>query len=284
MAQPTSVILNHALEYVARGWPVFPLHTPRDGGCSCPKADCDKPGKHPRIQGGFYGGSSDPEQVRAWWARWPQANIGIPTGAPSGFLAIDVDTRHLGDETLGDLEKEHGPFPATVRSFTGGGGWHVLFRMPEGGEVGCRNSLFQGIDVKATGGYIVAPPSLHASGRTYCWDADGHPEDVKLADLPHWLLTKLKPETTGAIGKTSAEWRSVLEAGKADGARNASLTQIVGHLLTRRVDINIVCELVRAWNRVFVSPPQPEEDVLKTISSVARREFARQKARGARHA
>jgi putative DNA primase/helicase len=166
-----------------RGFFVLPLHTPDDkapvgitadgtpsGGCSCWSPDCTSTGKHPRTPNGLRDATTDPEIIRRWWTRWPQANIGIRTGEPlpgGGYLAVlDIDPRNDGDAEIEELEAAHGPLPLTVTANTGGGGWHYYYRTDE--PIGGRK-IGSGIDLKAAGGYIVAPPSRHASGRRYAW-------------------------------------------------------------------------------------------------------------------
>ena len=167
-SEATNPVLAAALGYVARGWAVFPLHTWREGRCSCSKEACDHPAKHPRTKHGVKDASTDPEVVRSWWARWPDANVGIATGAVSGFFALDIDPRHGGPASLEAWESEHGALPQTLESETGGGGSHKLFHHP-GLSVKNRTNLAPGVDVRSDGGYIVAPPSLHPSGRRYQW-------------------------------------------------------------------------------------------------------------------
>lgn len=71
--------LVYATEY---GWRVFPLHSTDDAGmCSCGNAECGGPGKHPRTSRGCLDASTDAAQIRAWWERWSDANVGIATGA-----------------------------------------------------------------------------------------------------------------------------------------------------------------------------------------------------------
>ena len=96
----TSDTISEALGYAARGWPVFP---------------CGERRKHPLTQRGFLDASRDPSVIEAWSCRWPEANIGLPTGAVSNFDALDIDPRHRGDESLAKLEAEHGPLPRTIR-------------------------------------------------------------------------------------------------------------------------------------------------------------------------
>jgi len=123
-------LLTTALAYAQRGWRVFPLHTLTTDGCSCGKETCgDQAGKHPRyhhddLAHGHNNATRDPDLIQRWWTRWPDANIGVATGQISGFVVIDVDPRNGGQLTLDDLEVEHGKFPPTVESLTGGGGRH----------------------------------------------------------------------------------------------------------------------------------------------------------------
>lgn len=173
-----------ALRLAERGFAVFPLHTPDPrapkgvnekgeptGGCSCRKPTCEHAGKHPRNLNGVTGATTDPEQVRKWWSMFPDANIGLATGRDlpgGGFLAVlDIDPRNDGDASLEELERKHGPLPDTHQVRTGGGGWHYYFTSPE--PVRTRPNLAPGVDLKAIGGYVVAPPSLHASGARYEW-------------------------------------------------------------------------------------------------------------------
>ena len=165
---PGNDLRDAALSYAARGWHVFPLHTWRDGRCSCRRSACDSPAKHPRTTHGLKEASIDPPTIRAWWSRWPDANIGIATGAVSGFFALDIDPRHGGPASLEAWEREHGPLPRTLESETGGGGSHKLFLHP-GFPVKNRTNFAPGIDVRGDGGYIDAPPSLHCSGGRYRW-------------------------------------------------------------------------------------------------------------------
>jgi len=97
-------LLEAALEYAAQGWRVFPLHNPTSAGCSCQKPDCNNStGKHPRISNGLKGASLDASRIRGWWAKWPDANIGVATGPGSGVFVLDVDGAK-GQASLGALE------------------------------------------------------------------------------------------------------------------------------------------------------------------------------------
>ncbi|GAF94460.1 unnamed protein product, partial [marine sediment metagenome] len=180
--------MDAALRYAARGWPVLPLHGIRDRGCTCGRPDCSSPGKHPRTARGLKDATTDNQRIKAWWQQWPDANVGVATGNTSGLVVLDVDPRNGGDDILDDLLAAHGPLPETIESVTGGGGRHLFFKHP-GGLIRTRpNALGRGLDLKADGGYIVAPPSLHANGRRYEWELSSDPKDVAVADCPGWLL------------------------------------------------------------------------------------------------
>jgi hypothetical protein len=173
-----------ALRYAEHGWPVVPLHTPHAGGCSCRAERCGSAGKHPRTVHGLRDASTDAGQVRGWWRRWPDANLGVITGAGSGLLVLDVDLPE-GPASLHRLEAAHAPLPATCTQRTGSGGRQLLFAHP-GRPVGNRARLEPGIDVRGDGGYIVVPPSRHACGDRYQWISRMPP-----APPPDWLLALL---------------------------------------------------------------------------------------------
>lgn len=162
--------LETALSYAATGWPVFP---------------CSAETKAPLVARGLYAASTDPDTIRQWWSRYPDAMIGVPTGTPSGVWVLDVD---MGDEVDGEaalasLEAEHGPLPLTRISRTPSGGRHMLFTLPEGVEVRNRGRFAIGIDVRGSGGYFIAPGSVRLGGEMYRWETENEP-----ADAPPWLL------------------------------------------------------------------------------------------------
>ncbi len=185
-------LLPYALAYAARGWQVFPLHTPSaTGKCSCGK-DCNHNcGKHPRIAGGFKQASLDENVIRAWWKKWPTANIGVVGGENTGLLIIDVDTRKSGDVTWARLVAEHPDDPPTLTAQTGSGGLHVFYQRPKGiGKIkSCSEAIKPGVDCKCDGGYVVAAPSLHFSGNRYAW----LPGADAIQPAPQWLIDLLCP-------------------------------------------------------------------------------------------
>lgn len=140
-------------------------------------------GKEPLTWRGHLDATADPETVRRWWARWPEANIGVPTGERTGLLVLDVD--HPAG--LDALEDEHGELPATRTHSTGSGGMHLLYRYPDTGERFGNSSgdLPDGYDIRGEGGYIIAPRSRTQRPYTVL-------DHLPVAEPPAWLLKALR--------------------------------------------------------------------------------------------
>jgi hypothetical protein len=177
-----TLVARAALAYSRRGIPVFP---------------CEPSGKRPLTYNGFWDATTDLPRLSAWWRRWPDANVGVPTGEQSGLLVLDVDSDADGPDSLALLERLYGPLPRTAKARTGGGGVHVFFRYPAGEVV--RNSagkLGPGLDVRGEGGYVVVPPSRTQS--TYEWL-----DKAPLAGA-EWLLQCLREHgPQGAASRTA---------------------------------------------------------------------------------
>ncbi|MCR9178884.1 MAG: DUF3987 domain-containing protein [Erythrobacteraceae bacterium] len=177
-----------ALSYAARGWHVFPAPV---GTKRSHKSAAHSAGRP-------WGATSDLTEIAADFARWPHANVGIVTGPGSGLLVIDVDTPedhlHDGMGELARLIKEHGPLPETVEAATPTGGRHLYFNYPHSERIqNSEGRIGPGIDVRAEGGIVLAPPSCKPDGRAYTWTHP--PGSVELADCPEWLLALArKPE------------------------------------------------------------------------------------------
>jgi hypothetical protein len=147
--------------YLARGWRPVPLHHVLEGGiCSCRRgAACTSQGKHPIYENWQKLLLTESTLRKVLDAR-PQMNLGIATGRPSGFWALDVDDTG----SLRRLTDEYGALPPPFQ-VTGSGGFHVLYEMPPDFEpTNSAGRLPPGIDVRGTGGQIVVPPSVSAKG------------------------------------------------------------------------------------------------------------------------
>ena len=180
------------------GWRVFPLYDIGPGGvCSCKAgADCRTPGKHPRIaipsgDGAKHPATSDVEQIKKWWKKWPNANIGVwLEGSNTIVLDIDKNEKKDGFQGLKDIMAFEGQaqLPSTLTCNTPSGGKHLYFKFCDG-VPNKANSLGPGLDTWHSAHYVIVPPSTHMKG-IYAW-ADG--PDAP-ADYPVWL----KPKQRGA--------------------------------------------------------------------------------------
>jgi Bifunctional DNA primase/polymerase, N-terminal/Primase C terminal 1 (PriCT-1) len=250
--QHDTPIAQAAAAYLARGWSVLPL---RHGD------------KRPLMGWEMLQQArADAATLAQWFTRWPTANVGIVTGEISNLIVLDVDPKHGGDDSLAGLERRFGALPETVEAQTGGDGRHLYFAHP-GGFVPNRAGLAQGIDLRGDGGYIVAPPSLHPSGKPYAWSAGRAPDDIALAALPRWLLFAGRgPRTRRSL----ADWRQLVHAGVPEGERNSTIASLTGHLLWHGVDPEIVLELLLAWNRLRCRPPLDDDEVARVVASITR--------------
>ena len=196
-------LLNYALHYARCGHPVIPLHNliEKNGilQCSCRDAlDCSFAGKHPRTRYGSKDATTDEIEIYDWWTKHPQSNIGLLTGKATGFFVLDIDIRTEkypvchGEYTLESMNdyyrvamKNYDPLSATLTAFSGSGSRHLYFKYPL--ELTIKNSASEigtGLDIKSDGGYIVAPPSNHKSGKKYKWFG----VNIPICEAPRWLI------------------------------------------------------------------------------------------------
>src|ERR1700732_2187459 len=239
-------MLRAALRYARRGWPVLPLQTASLGRCSCGDSKCNSVGKHPRTAHGLTEATTDQARIRAWWKKWPKANIGIATGSQSGVVVLDIDPRHDGEASLKLLQKRHDDLPKCPTVMTGGGGRHLYFDYP-GVPVKSKSGMALGIDMRGDGGYIVAPPSRHASGKRYRWLEGAHPKDIQPPPLPKWLqrlVTSEASKATPPIGTAIPE-----------GQRNTVLTRFAGAMRRQGASESTILVALREENKDRCNPP-----------------------------
>jgi Bifunctional DNA primase/polymerase, N-terminal/Primase C terminal 1 (PriCT-1) len=250
-----TALISAALTLAYKGMRVFPCR-PRD--------------KRPATPNGLKDATNDMDKIRQWWRHEPNLNVAILTGASSGVFVVDLDGIDAEVE-LRKLERANGEIPPTVESITARGR-HLYFRMP---AVSIRNSsgrIAPGIDVRAEGGYVVAPPSVHPSGKSYAWSVDS--ADT-FAIAPQWLLSKITVQSTEThLPSAKGVIRDMVVAGADEGQRNDCMTRLVGYLL-RRLDPIIAAELAQLWNASYCRPPLPENEARRIIDSIAGRELRR---------
>jgi hypothetical protein len=172
----TTPMLDAALVYAANGWAVFPLD-----------------GKDPLTPHGFKDATTDEKQIRAWWKRWPSANIGW--ALPVGWWALDVDAGKSGYESLRELEAKNAPPPFTLRQTTGSDGEHWIFIQNPDQDIRQGAGFAPGLDTRVGGrGYLVVAPSVHpTTGKRYRWHTVIAP-----IEAPGWLVALVRRDVKQA--------------------------------------------------------------------------------------
>jgi predicted P-loop ATPase len=265
-------VLDHAIAYAVRGLFILPCHyiTP-SGRCSCSNPKCSSQGKHPRTQRGLLDASADPEVITAWWGKWPNSNIGIATGKASGIAVLDVDIGKGGEDSLAALFPE-GPIQ-TAHVITGSGGSHYWFRHP-GGNVAIANSasvLAPGLDVRGDGGYVLAPPSSHLSGRRYAWEASSElpPDLTMLAPWPMAVVDAPRAENGRTTATAKAPWKAeVWPEGQRDDSLYRSLCAYIAK--NKNVGFDALLTVAAGENQLRCVPPLSIDDVKRITTSALR--------------
>lgn len=260
--------LSEGFAYLDLVWSVLALHTPDVyGGCSCGKPGCDKPGKHPRyhrddLAHGAHSATRDREVLRRWLDRWPNANIGISTGAASGVWVLDSDGEQ-GNASLTALFREHGKLPHTLCQVTGGGGMQIFFEHAEG----LKNAVgfAPGLDVRTDGGLVVLPPSLHASGKRYAWLKGAAPGDLSVAVAPEWLLTIIRAAGGSTRARTVVEGSRIIKT-----TRNDTLFRMGCALRHHGSGATGIRAALEQENQARCDPPLDEDEVNEIVASCLR--------------
>jgi len=218
------------------------------------------------------------EEVTSWFTENPDANIAIITGEVSGVIVMDLDSS--------DAEKyanEKGGFDGTPRVVTGRGS-QVYLKRPEYPVHNSSNRELK-IDIRGDGGYVVAPPSIHGSGREYRWMEDCAILDFDPVECPEWVLDFIKnppksqSKTTAPVATVQAttnapgqkiegnKFVDILRNGTSAGDRNQTAASLIGHLMKTVKDPSEVWEIVSLWN-MKNSPPLDQKELRKTFDSV----------------
>lgn len=234
-----------AIQYAGRRWPVFPCQ-----------------GKKPLTDHGFKDASTDVVQVAKWWDRWPDASIGF--AVPDYILVVDVDAHGVdGSETMKGLELLYGPLPPTPTARTGGGGRHYFFKVDT--PLKCSVNVLPGIDTRTAGGYVILPPSKHASGNKYQWEAE--PWSTPFATLPEWWSNALFAKPQPPRQKVQNIQNPVYE-----GQRNAVLFKLASSLRAKGLSESAILAALREENEQRCNPPLDDSEVQKLVHSAGKYE------------
>jgi hypothetical protein len=225
-------------------------------------------GKTPLVKDWPNRATTDRSRIHAWRSRWPLANIGMPTGERSGIWVLDVDLDAEkgidGPAELRELEKKHGPLPATTTVRTPRGGLHVYFRHAEG-VTNSPGRLPLGIDVRGEGGYVLLPPSETHDG-AYQLESRG-----EIAEAPSWLLELVK-ERVSQDREAKRVARRAPRVGETipEGSRNATLFFEALRLKDAGKCLAEVLAGIEATNAGRCSPPLGSEEMLSIVRSAMR--------------
>lgn len=200
------------------------------------------------------------DEITEWWKKWPNANPAIVTGTVSGIVVIDAD-----GEAGRAFVAAH--CPATSVYVRTAKGWHFYYRHPGHGEVHNAVRFAPEVDVRGDGGYVVAPPSVHASGAVYEWlFAPG----LGWGDLAMYQAPRVNGSQAALPGggfdlsavKAALDTSPVLR-----GQRNDTLARLVGKWITDGMDASSVWLMALGWNS-RLPEPLPEAEVRTTVASI----------------
>jgi len=251
---------DHIKLYIGLGWSVIPVDSRNKGGA-------------PFAWKEFQERCAGIEEALSWWRRWPEYGIAIVTGGISNLVVADLD-RHDGQDGVAVAEARFGLEASGPYVVTGGNGQHLYFLHP-GFPVGNRTgvgALAPGVEIKGDGGFVYAPPSLHASGNSYSWE-DPPWLDVAIPALPEWLLKTLQKSPPQA----STAARAGLQAGVGAGTRNVTAAQIAGRYFAMGLGHDEVLVMLADWNRRN-QEPLGDKELAGVVDSIYKREQAKQGA------
>lgn len=199
--------------------------------CSCQAGvKCKSPGKHPKHKDWESTPPMSAADVQATWDVKLPANLGILTGEPSGFFVLDIDPDNGGLDSAKRLAAKHGPLPATRIVETGSGGWHYCFTMPDFPVTNANKWFtangYPGIDIRGTGGMVVAPPSVSNKG------AYKVVHNAEIAPPPGWLLDAIRPVAPAKPVVTAA----TAKAAPSDPTEAARLENYTRTITSREYD------------------------------------------------
>ena len=193
-----------------------------------------------------------------------------------GFLDVDGA---LGKQNVRSLEAKYGSLPPTLKVITGNEGEHYFFAFKK--EHTFKNSvktLGESLDIRNDGGFVVAPPSIHPNGNSYVWATD---IPRKLEEAPEWLIhLLLMPSCSVKSGGTprtrqKVNWLNLLESA-GEGQRNDAIARLAGLLMQCHpcgLSPAVALELCQIFNEARCFPPLDEEEVYRTVNSIAGREI-----------
>ncbi len=239
--ETSNKILQAALEYAKMGFSVIPVGR----------------NKKPYINWKeWQSKKADEKRIRSWFNKYEKANVGIVTGKISGIVVVDVEAGGKIDDL---------PSTATVR--TGGGGWHYYYKFNEVNPISNYTRIREITDIRGEGGYVVAPPSIHQSGKAYSWlsGINEHP----LVDFPSWLLSSPAHSPSSQCSESTEE--SPDKGTFYEGNRNDTATRIAGGIISKIAQVDwetVGWPHLKQWNLDKCIPPLEEKELQGVWDSI----------------
>jgi bifunctional DNA primase/polymerase-like protein len=256
-------LCDSAVALGKRGLPVFPCWPRR---------------KEPAVRDFLRLAAIDPVIIRRFWGDQGQYNIGLVTGRRAGVWVLDIDGNE-GEATLAALEKEHGALPPTVGATTGNGR-HDYFNWADGFDI--RNAQnrddLPGLDWRGEGGYVLAPPSIHPSGREYAWSVDSA---NAFADAPDWLLrivtarSARRANGNGQSALMPQEWDAFMSREHEGSRRASAIAKVFGLLVRKDVPSVVALEFARMFDREKNKDSLGEDEVKRICDGISELEIGR---------
>lgn len=245
-----------AIEYARNGLAVFPLR---------------EKDKVPATRNGFKDATKDLNQIVEWWNQNPNYNIGIATGAVSGGLVvIDVDQDSEkgkdGIASITEWMKQNGKLNETAEVNTGRGGLHLFYRTNQ--TFGNRTNLLKNVDVRADGGYVVAPPSIHPNGNPYAWNPNGYGWDFGIHDAGKNVIDLLNYSQNQKQEPFKVEGNEI-----PDGMRTDTLFKLTCSLIDKGLSETAIRDAVQAENASRCNPPLSEKELEQNVFTAFKRGY-----------
>ena len=258
--------LEAAMDYRDGGWAPIPILQDNNGSW-----------KRPAIAGWDRFSYELPKvpEVMQWWKEYPEAQVGVVCGMASGIVVVDIDGS-VGIQTFTDIGGDSKMLGCPITQ-TGGGGFHLFFEYPDPDVCGyeVKNSvgkIGKGIDVRSTGGFVVAPPSTHVSGGKYCWvakpwwiDNAAQPNSITIDAIPNWLVDSM-------VSSDRPNRDAIASGGEAIpmGQRNSTLASYAGAM--RRVGMSDGAALaaLRYESESRCEEPMGDGELHSIIRSISR--------------
>lgn len=233
-------ILEYALNYIKKGYSIIPVGRGEDK-------------KEPFLPSylEFFDRKPTEEEVRLWWKQYPEAQIGILTGKINNLTVLDVDYNEKGKVESGLAY--HGDFPKTLTVQSGSGGKHFYYKYCEKAD-GLKN-LRPRIDIKSNHGYVIAPPSLHKSGKRYEWI-----EKIDPKPFPEFLLD-------GNNSKANKISIKDIIFGVGEGGRNIAAASLTGLCVKMKLSPEETYQFMVGWN-LQCEPPLSDRELKTVIDSI----------------